>query len=886
MLYCGHTFSTSMRNKYALKKVIKFNFIATFVLIGLTGIGNQNGPPTGQTGAPGESNCTSCHTGSPITSGANWNNVTFSSNIPACGYTPGQSYAITLSHTQSGISKFGFQLTALTSTTTAAGSFTAGTGNSVSSAGGRTYVGHSISGTSGSGSIAWTFTWVAPSTGVGAVTFYSSVNATNSNNQSTGDEIYVKSFTAPQVGGPPTAVITGPSTPVCAGDTVSFSGSGCSNPTGYSWAFGSVATPSTSNLQAPKVVYNVAGTFTLSLQATNGSGASPFTSRQITVLARPSATITPSGNITLCGSDSVVLSAPSGSGLSYLWSPGGETTRAITVKNSGAFRVTVTNASNCSAMSTNSIVVKRNLPVATIGSNVDTVCKGDTVTFTGNGAFATYRFIRDTQTVQNLASPVYKTTTLNTAHVMKLIATDSSGCTSLPSNGKSVIVKTRLPAPTVACGANTSSTVLFNWSAVTGADGYEISVDSGNTWSMPSSGVNGLSHMISGLPGGIFVQLRTRALQASGVCAYGDAQVFTCQTQGCPKVSFLTSGSAYACLSSDVDTATRIFSISNITAVKYAVNISNTGYSSSLNKALQFVKGTNLVNVKIIDSMNIGCSILDSTLTVTGVNTPATRPALSFSSSGLDTTMQFCDNSFHTLFSTQPGGSNYFTFINHLADTMQEGTVPVFSSMASPIKYMNNDMAYVIAMDTVTGCAKVSLPLTVRLLHAPGAGFNQEAVGTTVSFIDTSIGRIKSWSWLFGSGAGNSQLQDPVFAYPAAGTYTVQLSVTDSNTCVDSVSRQLLLFTTGLAAVGKFPVLRLYPNPAASVITITAGECFSPADLSFVDMAGRTITIAGRTATGLPSGETIIDVSELVTGPYMLVLRTAGQTHMVRFSKL
>jgi len=58
----------------------------------------------------------------------------------------------------------------------------------------------------------------------------------------------------------------------------------------------------------------------------------------------PSPTITPSGPTTFCDGGAVTLTAsiPPGAGVSYLWSPGGQTTQAIVATASGSYSVTVT----------------------------------------------------------------------------------------------------------------------------------------------------------------------------------------------------------------------------------------------------------------------------------------------------------------------------------------------------------------------------------------------------------------------------------------------------------------------------------------------------------------------------------------------------------------
>ena len=69
-----------------------------------------NGSPGGKTGSPLDGdNCTDCHNGN-INTGPG--NISISSNIPALGYIPGETYIITTNITESGCNTFGFELTA------------------------------------------------------------------------------------------------------------------------------------------------------------------------------------------------------------------------------------------------------------------------------------------------------------------------------------------------------------------------------------------------------------------------------------------------------------------------------------------------------------------------------------------------------------------------------------------------------------------------------------------------------------------------------------------------------------------------------------------------------------------------------------------------------
>jgi hypothetical protein len=120
------------------------------------------GAPAGYTGSPGDGkNCTQCHGGSPSTV-SGW----ITSDIPPEGYTPGNTYTITV--TVTGGSRKGFEVSPQNPAGALLGTLTAGTGNKL--VGSNKYV------TQNAGSYnnpaVWTFTWTAPAAGTGLVTFW------------------------------------------------------------------------------------------------------------------------------------------------------------------------------------------------------------------------------------------------------------------------------------------------------------------------------------------------------------------------------------------------------------------------------------------------------------------------------------------------------------------------------------------------------------------------------------------------------------------------------------------------------------------------------------------------------------------------------------------
>lgn len=155
---------------------------------------NSGGPSGGQSGAPGEQNCTSCHNGSTL-DGTNENQLIINNDIGfgISQYVPGSTYTVNLSMA-SNPSKKGFQVTALNAANQMAGNFVAGANTQLKTSniggGQRKYATHKSSSNTSATQV-WNWTWEAPSTDQGVVTFYVATNKANNNNNDNGDLIYL-----------------------------------------------------------------------------------------------------------------------------------------------------------------------------------------------------------------------------------------------------------------------------------------------------------------------------------------------------------------------------------------------------------------------------------------------------------------------------------------------------------------------------------------------------------------------------------------------------------------------------------------------------------------------------------------------------------------------
>ncbi len=181
--------------------------------------------------------------------------------------------------------------------------------------------------------------------------------------------------------GAPTSAFTASATSVCVGAPVNFTDNSTGSPTAWTWTFpsGTPATASTQNVTG--VVWNTAGTYLVTLAASNVNGSNTSTV-VITVNALP--TVAASGNPTnICVGQQTTLTG--GGATSYVWNPGAIPGSPINVSPGATttYSVVGTDANGCTNTSTVLItVVPCPVPVVDFFASDTTLCVGDCINFT------------------------------------------------------------------------------------------------------------------------------------------------------------------------------------------------------------------------------------------------------------------------------------------------------------------------------------------------------------------------------------------------------------------------------------------------------------------------------------------------------------------------
>lgn len=242
-----------------------------------------NGAPPAKTGSPGDgSNCTECHGGTATTTAG-----LITSNIPASGYVPGTTYQITATNTLTGTGKYGFEVSPQNVTGTLLGTLIAGSGNQL--VGNNKYVTHLSASTTTN---TWTFSWVAPASGTGPVTFYGAFAKGKPGPVTKSTLVVQEAAAAPGPAGP----ITGPNS-VCKNTTQSYTVGNIAGATSYVWTAPSGATISSG--QGTTSVSILFGSSAvsggISVYGSNGSGNGAPSELPVTVNSVPAAPAMPEG---------------------------------------------------------------------------------------------------------------------------------------------------------------------------------------------------------------------------------------------------------------------------------------------------------------------------------------------------------------------------------------------------------------------------------------------------------------------------------------------------------------------------------------------------------------------------------------------------------------
>ena len=304
--------------------------------------------------------------------------------------------------------------------------------------------------------------------------------------------------TTPQ-GQAPVASFTIQDNTICRNVQNDYTSTSTQSPTSYSWVFEG-GSPATSTQQNPQnVTYAAAGTYDVTLTATNAFGTHTYVCTNcVTVYADPAVTLTSTNPG--CGNQSngAISSSVSGTGpYTYSWN-NGSTSANLTAITAGSYTVNVTSAQGCAAQA--SATLTSAPAIAITGTVTNVLCSNAangsiTTSVTGGTGNKTYSWSNGSTTanISNLASGSY---TVNVS--------DASGCAASGSftvTAPSAITVTGNVTNVSCAGGNNGSIAVsaaggtgnktFTWS--NGLTGNTLSNQPAGTYTVTATDANGCS---------------------------------------------------------------------------------------------------------------------------------------------------------------------------------------------------------------------------------------------------------------------------------------------------------------------------------------------------------------------------------------------------------
>ncbi len=131
-----------------------------------------------------------------------------------------------------------------------------------------------------------------------------------------------------------------------------------------------------------------------------------------------------------------------------------------------------------------------------------------------------------------------------------------------------------------------------------------------------------------------------------------------------------------------------------------------------------------------------------------------------------------------------------------------------------------------VQVEDTSGCVEAS-SLQVRVHALPFPDFSDSTSCTTdftyfTDLTDTTAIGINSWHWDFGDG-NTSNIQHPVHFYMVSGTYQVQLTIENTNGCVDSITKAVVVYPGPTAAFQTDTVCLGEPSHFTDLSTASFG---------------------------------------------------------------
>ena len=678
-----------------------------------------------------------------------------------------------------------------------------------------------------------------------------------------GEDIYIAKYSQCDIVSPPVNITPIANLTMCEGltTTLTASASGTINWYYSSTPLGTGTSITTFSISGP-------GTYTWTADNTTSCGTSVKTPFVVEVIAKPNITFSAPA-YTACVGQGVSISA---SGVNtYTWSPGGMNTASviITPTVSGSMPVIAAGTNSLGCVDTKTVYVSVQSPaiytLQTTPSN--SICLGQSVGLNVIGGAYTYSWSTGANTASIAATP-----TVNSTY--SVIVSNGTGC--LKTSSVNVVVNTAsvaITGNTLACanvttaltasGANT-----YAWS--TGSTNSSISVSpiATSIYSVTATSVSGCTATavktisVNPIP---FINVvssnlslcngTTATLTASGANTYTwntSATTNTIVISPTVNATYSVQGSnLFGCVNSTVMTQSVIPS-PTISVNSGAVcagqsftmipsGASTYSYSSGSNDVTPIVNA----NYTVTGIAANGCVSSNAAISSVTVNLLPTITVLSGA---------ICSGQSFTM---SPSGASTYTYSSG-------------SAVVSPTTNVN----YTITGTSAEGCVGAGNTIcSVQVYALPNivAATNNTLLcsGQTATISATGA---NTYTWSTTNNGNNIAVSPTV-------TTSYSVSGTDANGCSNSSTiTQSVSLCTGITQLVNESSVSVFPNPFTDVITIK--NTFKNSTIVIVDVLGKVVF-----EKQIVSSETSIDLSELKTGFYQLMVNGESNSYTQKIIK-
>ena len=534
---------------------------------------------------------------------------------------------------------------------------------------------------------------------------------------------------------PPVAGIGADETEGCAPFTVNFTNESSENATTFEWTFEG-GDPASSTDENPTVTWNTAGTYEVTLVASNGAGASTTT---LTIIVNdvPTADFSSATN-----GATVDFTNESDNATSYSWDFGdgnGSTDEdpSHTYSEDGTYEVVLTATNECGSTTTTQTVTIITPPVAGIGADVTEGCLPLTVNFTNesseNATMFEWTFEGGDPATSMDENP---TVTWNTAgtYEVTLVASNGAGA----STTTTTIIVNDVPTADFNSASNGATVDFTNNSS--GATSYSWDFGDGN-----GSTDENPSHTYS--EDGTYEVVLTATNDCGSTTT---TQTVIIET---PPVAGIGADVTEGCLPLTVNFTNE--SSENATTFEWTFEGGDPATSMDENPTVTWnTAGT--YEVTLVASNGVGASTTTMTIIVNDV------PTADFSSASNGATVDFTNNSSGaTSYSWDFGDGNG-------------------SSDENPSHTYNEDGTYEVVLTATNDCGSTTTTQTVTVVTPPLADFSADVtegcVPLVVQFTNESSENATMFEWTFeGGDPAVSNEEDPKVTFNQPGTYEVVL---------------------------------------------------------------------------------------------------------------